>query len=90
VRLAGRQQCLLVNPAHGWAKLGCTKLAGAATGRTLRYAQWCFVLQTVSRPDRISAEQPDHFALLLAYATGMRRVEMATATSGRLATHGAR
>jgi integrase len=79
---------LLVNPFHGLQKLDSTKPLVDVTGRTLTHAQWRFVLQTVSRPLNLpggsAAAQRDYFALLLAYATGLRRTELATATTGAL------
>lgn len=77
-----RQQYLLVSPVHGLAKVGNTKRAGAAVGRTLTHAQWRFVLQTVSRPDPTPADQRDHFSLLLVDATGLRRAELVAAATG--------
>jgi hypothetical protein len=65
-----RQQYLLINPAHGPARLGSHERAGAATDLTLTRTQWRFVPQTVSQRDPTPADQLDHFALLLAYATG--------------------
>ncbi|BFG80966.1 hypothetical protein PTKU46_90000 [Paraburkholderia terrae] len=79
-----RQQYLPVNPVHGLAKVGNTKRAGAVASRTLTHAQWRFVPQTASRPELTPAEQRDHFSLLLAYATGLRRAELVGATTGAL------
>ncbi len=42
------------------------------------------MLQTVSRVSLTPAQQRDHFALLFAYATGLRRAELAGATTGGL------
>ncbi len=79
---------LLVNPFHGLQKVDSTKPLVDVTGRTLTHAQWRFVLQTVSRPLDVAgftpAHQRDYFALLFAYATGLRRAELAGATTGAL------
>ncbi|MEC5409565.1 phage integrase family protein [Paraburkholderia sp. MPAMCS5] len=79
---------LRVNPFHGLQKVDSAKPLVDVTGRTLTHAQWRFVLQTVSRPLNLPggspADQRDCFALLLAYATGLRRTELATATTGAL------
>lgn len=66
-----------------------------ATGRTLTRAQWQYVLQTVLRPQPAfngvaeqavqgAARARDAFLLLFAYATGLRRAELAAATTGSL------
>ena len=75
-----RQQYLPVNPVHGLAKVGNTNRAGTVAGRTLTHAQWRFVLRPVSRPDPTPADQRDHFSLLLADTTGLRRAELVAAT----------
>nr|WP_249192495.1 phage integrase family protein [Burkholderia cenocepacia] len=91
------QQYLRVNPFGGLPAAPSVPID--ATGRTLTRAQWQYVLQTVLRPtsafnrafDR-SGEQAanqatharDAFLLLFAYATGLRRAELAAATIGAL------
>ncbi|WP_244103190.1 phage integrase family protein [Burkholderia gladioli] len=93
-----RQQYLRVNPFDGLAAAAPVPIDTA--GRTLTRAQWQFVLQTVWRPEpalRIGAgrtdvarlaetraRERDAFLLLLAYATGLRRAELAAATTGQL------
>ncbi|WP_334001457.1 phage integrase family protein [Burkholderia gladioli] len=88
-----RQQYLRVNPFDGLAAAAPVPIDTA--GRTLTHAQWRYVLQTVWQPDRAlggpqdrsdaaRAAQRDAFVLLLAYATGMRRAELAAATTGDL------
>ncbi|MGZ0003051.1 tyrosine-type recombinase/integrase [Burkholderia gladioli] len=92
-----RQQYLRVNPFDGLAAAAPVPIDTA--GRTLTHAQWRYVLQTVWQPDRALGAAPDRsdaaradrvrmqrdaFVLLLAYATGMRRVELAAATTGDL------
>ncbi|MEX3555537.1 MAG: site-specific integrase [Burkholderia gladioli] len=79
-----RQQYLQVNPFHGLPRVGTRKADLDATGRALTHAQWRFVLQTVNRPRPTPAELRDQFALLLAYATGLRRAELVAATTGAL------
>lgn len=78
------EQYLLVNPFHGLQKVDNAKPLVDVTGRTLTHAQWRFVLQTVSRVSLTPAQQRDYFALLFAYATGLRRAELASATTGAL------
>lgn len=92
-----RQQYLRVNPFDGLAAAAPVPIDTA--GRTLTHAQWRYVLQTVWQPDRVLGADPDRsdaaradrvrmqrdaFVLLLAYATGMRRAELAAATTGDL------
>ncbi|OJA84428.1 phage integrase family protein [Burkholderia ubonensis] len=87
------QQYLRVNPFAGLPAAPAVALD--TTGRTLTRAQWQYVLQTVLRPVSafdVSAEQAstevanarDAFVLLFAYATGLRRAELAAATTGAL------
>jgi integrase len=78
------EQFLRVNPFHGLQKVDSAKPLVDVTGRTLTHAQWRFVLQTVSRVSLTPAQQRDYFALLFAYATGLRRDELASATAGAL------
>ena len=87
------QQYLRVNPFAGLPAAPAVALD--TTGRTLTRAQWRYVLQTVLRPTSaftpafdVSTEQVsnarDAFGLLFAYATGLRRAELAAATTGAL------
>ncbi|WP_275042625.1 phage integrase family protein [Burkholderia cepacia] len=83
------QQYLRVNPFGGLPAAPSVPID--ATGRTLTRAQWQYVLQTVLRPQSafdVSGEQAttarDAFLLLFAYATGLRRAELAAATTGAL------
>ncbi|CAG9243164.1 Integrase [Burkholderia diffusa] len=87
------QQYLRVNPFAGLPAAPSVPID--ATGRTLTRAQWQYVLQTVLRPQSafdVSGEQAanqaanarDAFLLLFAYATGLRRAELAAATTGAL------
>ncbi|KVN49359.1 phage integrase family protein [Burkholderia ubonensis] len=87
------QQYLRVNPFGGLPAAPSVPID--ATGRTLTRAQWQYVLQTVLRPQSafdVSGEQVanqaaharDAFLLLFAYATGLRRAELAAATTGAL------
>ncbi|MBB4518289.1 integrase [Paraburkholderia fungorum] len=78
------EQYLLVNPFHGLQKVDSAKPLVDVTGRTLTHAQWRFVLQTVSRVSLTPAQQRDYFALLFAYATGLRRAELTSATADAL------
>jgi site-specific recombinase XerD len=76
---------LRVNPFNGLPDIGAIGPSIDTHGRTLSHAQWQYVLQTVRREGEYSrAELRDHFALLLAYGTGMRRSELATSTIGDL------
>ncbi|WP_175816954.1 site-specific integrase [Burkholderia diffusa] len=83
------QQYLCVNPFGGLPAAPSVPID--ATGRTLTRAQWQYVLQTVLRPQSafdVSGEDAatarDAFLLLFAYATGLRRAELAAATTGAL------
>ncbi|WP_241239185.1 phage integrase family protein [Burkholderia stagnalis] len=83
------QQYLRVNPFGGLPAAPAVALD--TTGRTLTRAQWQYVLQTVLRPVSafdVAGEQAatarDAFVLLFAYATGLRRAELAAATIGAL------
>ncbi|ALX44729.1 integrase (plasmid) [Burkholderia humptydooensis] len=83
------QQYLRVNPFAGLPAAPAVALD--TTGRTLTRAQWQYVLQTVFRPvsafdaaGEQAATARDAFGLLFAYATGLRRAELAAATTGAL------
>ena len=76
------EQYLKVNPFSGLP--AAAPVALDTTGRTLTHAQWQYVLQTVMRPVPDAAEQRDAFLLLFAYATGLRRAELASAVTGAL------
>ncbi|WP_429501177.1 phage integrase family protein (plasmid) [Robbsia andropogonis] len=78
------EQYLLVNPFHGLVRTDDIRPPMDAKGRTLSHGQWRFVLQSVSCVNPDAAAQRDYFALLFAYATGLRRAELATATVGAL------
>nr|WP_302182822.1 site-specific integrase [Burkholderia multivorans] len=91
------QQYLRVNPFAGLPAAPSVPID--ATGRSLTRAQWQYVLQTVLRPTSAfdggdsqranrsanqAANARDAFLLLFAYATGLRRAEIAAATTGAL------
>ncbi|WP_342613495.1 site-specific integrase [Burkholderia ambifaria] len=83
------QQYLRVNPFAGLPAAPSVPID--ATGRTLTRAQWQYVLQTVLRPvsafdgaGEDASTARDAFLLLFAYATGLRRAELAAATTGAL------
>lgn len=82
------EQYLRVNPFHGLPKVDSDAPAIDTGGRTLTHAQWRFVLQAtrapLEGPGTTHAQQRDYFALLFAYATGLRREELATSTTDRL------
>ncbi|MBN3856751.1 tyrosine-type recombinase/integrase [Paraburkholderia sp. Ac-20340] len=75
---------LLANPFDALPRLQVARPEVDTHGRTLTHAQWRYVLQTVSHLNPTHAQQRDAFALLFAYATGLRRAELATATLGAL------
>ncbi|SAK77238.1 integrase family protein [Caballeronia fortuita] len=74
---------LSVNPFAGFARVAAPPVFDSAT-RTLDFDQWKCVLQSVEREEYSFAEHRDKLALLLAYATGLRRAELAAATSDAL------
>jgi site-specific recombinase XerD len=77
------ERYLASNPFHGLPRFeGIDEID--ATGRTLTHAEWKYVLQTTRRVTYSPEEQRDHFTLLFAYATGLRRAELAAATTGDL------
>jgi site-specific recombinase XerD len=54
------------------------------SGRSLNHGQWQSVVQAASRGQYSQRELRDYLALNLAYSTGLRRAELAHATTGRL------
>jgi site-specific recombinase XerD len=74
---------LAVNPFAGLARVAAPPVFESAT-RTLDLAQWKCVLQSVERDVYSFSEHRDRLALLLAYATGLRRAELAAATTDAL------
>jgi site-specific recombinase XerD len=54
------------------------------SGRSLDHGQWQSVVQAASRDRYSQRELRDYLALNLAYSTGLRRAELAHATTGRL------
>ncbi len=82
-----KQRYLLVNPFDGLPAVPVAEPAIDAKGRTLTHAQWRYVLQSVLVPPGAPIARPqqrDLFAVLFAYATGLRRAELAAATIGAL------
>ncbi|CAH2778686.1 MAG: Mobile element protein [uncultured Caballeronia sp.] len=77
------QRYLASNPFDGLPRSSDVEPANT-TGRTLTHAQWKYVLQTTRRIEYTLEQQRDHFTLLLAYATGLRRAKLAGATTGDL------
>ncbi len=74
---------LATNPFAGHERVA-TPPAFDAQDRTLDAGQWRAVLLSVARPHYTFAEHRDRLALLLAYATGLRRSELAAATTDAL------
>jgi site-specific recombinase XerD len=74
---------LAVNPFAGFARVATPPVFESAT-RSLDVAQWKCVLQSVERDEYSFSEHRDRLALLLAYATGLRRAELAAATTDAL------
>ncbi|MEA3088868.1 MAG: hypothetical protein QOJ04_210 [Caballeronia sp.] len=54
------------------------------SGRSLNHGEWQSVVQAASRDRYSQRELRDYLALNLAYSTGLRRAELAHATTGRL------
>ncbi|MEX4004160.1 phage integrase family protein [Paraburkholderia sp. EG285A] len=75
---------LLANPFGTLPRLQVARPDVDTHGRTLTHAQWRYVLQTVCILNPTHAQQRDAFALLFAYATGLRRAELAGATVAAL------
>lgn len=77
-------QCYLAtNPFAGVARAATPPVFDSAD-RTLDLPQWHKVLESVTRDEYTFSEHRDRLALLLAYATGLRRAELAAATTGAL------
>lgn len=79
-----KQQYLVQNPFDGQPVVALDTFEIDTAGRTLTHAQWRYLLQTTTRLAWTVEEQRDHFALLFAYLTGLRRAELAAASTGRL------
>ncbi|MDR2985800.1 MAG: tyrosine-type recombinase/integrase, partial [Nocardiopsaceae bacterium] len=75
---------LLANPFDALPRLQIARPEVDTHGRTLTHAQWRYALQTVSCANPTHVQQRDAFALLFAYATGLRRAELAGATLAAL------
>ncbi|BCQ28379.1 tyrosine-type recombinase/integrase (plasmid) [Caballeronia sp. NK8] len=71
------------NPFAGFARVATPPVFESAT-RSLDLEQWRNVLLSVERSDYSFSEHRDRLALLLAYATGLRRAELAAATTDAL------
>ncbi|MCE4546167.1 MULTISPECIES: phage integrase family protein [unclassified Caballeronia] len=69
-----------VNPFAGLSRVAAPPVFDSAA-RTLDLEQWSFVLRSVERAEYSFAEHRDRLALVLAYATGLRRAELAAATT---------
>lgn len=54
------------------------------SGRSLNHGEWQSVVQAASRDQYSQRGLRDYLALNLAYSTGLRRAELANATTGRL------
>ncbi|SAK42954.1 phage integrase family protein [Caballeronia ptereochthonis] len=78
-----REAYLATNPFAGLARAASPPVFDSA-GRTLDLQQWQTVLQSVTREEYTFSEHRDRLALLLAYATGLRRAELAAATTDAL------
>ncbi|MDR5759851.1 phage integrase family protein [Caballeronia sp. LZ035] len=77
------ERYLTINPFAGVARVA-TPAAFDASQRTLDQAQWRGLLESVTRTEYSFQEHRDRLALLLAYATGLRRTELADARTGAL------
>lgn len=77
------QRFLTANPFSGVDR-AATPATFEPAARTLDSEEWRFVLQSVSRDEYSFGEHRDRLALLLAYATGMRRAELAAITTDAL------
>jgi integrase len=74
---------LASNPFSGMDRVAAPPVFDSST-RALDQDAWAFVLQSTVRETYSFAEHRDRLALLLAYATGLRRGELAAATTGAL------
>jgi site-specific recombinase XerD len=74
---------LAANPFAGVDRVVAPPVFESA-GRALSIEQWTFVLDSTARDAYSFAEHRDRLALLLAYATGLRRAELAAATTAAL------
>jgi site-specific recombinase XerD len=74
---------LAANPITGLERASAPPVFDTA-GRTLDVAQWNFVLASTERETYTFAEHRDRLALLLAYSTGLRRAELASAMTDAL------
>ncbi|SAL76403.1 integrase family protein [Caballeronia peredens] len=78
-----RKSYLASNPFAGVGRAATPPVFDSAE-RTLDVPQWQRVLDSVTRDEYTFSEHRDRLALLLAYATGLRRAELAAATTGAL------
>ncbi|MDR5856346.1 phage integrase family protein [Caballeronia sp. LZ062] len=74
---------LAKNPFAGLERAAVPSVFDAET-RTLDFEQWKLVFRSVSRSAYTFSEHRDRLALLLAYSTGLRRAELAAATTDAL------
>ncbi|SAL46492.1 integrase family protein [Caballeronia arvi] len=74
------ERYLTVNPFAGLARVAAPPVFDSVN-RTLDLDQWTCVLRSVERTEYSFAEHRDRLALVLAYATGLRRAELAAATT---------
>lgn len=74
---------LSTNPMLGHERVAAPP-AFDAKSRTLDADQWQAVLRSATRQEYTFAEHRDRLALLLAYSTGLRRAELAAATTDSL------
>ncbi|VXA97374.1 conserved hypothetical protein [Burkholderia sp. 8Y] len=74
---------LSTNPVGGIERAAAPAVFDAQT-RTLDFEQWRLVFQSATRAQYTFAEHRDRLALLLAYATGLRRAELSAATTDAL------
>ncbi|WP_250536173.1 phage integrase family protein [Caballeronia sp. AZ10_KS36] len=74
---------LATNPFSGLERAATPPVFDAET-RSLHFEQWKYVFDAVTRPQYTFTEHRDRLALLLAYATGLRRGELASATTDML------